>query len=258
MRIVFFALLAGAYAKSQAKTTRDECNPCNPNGATGSTPPSVGTGLKSLYLDVLASVKDISFEKRWADIVQAREDGFCCRETLDCVNVQNLNVPMCYDKFTTNFAFSDGSYGSLTTGEYTQGGTRAKANLFSGQYSSQGSEGNIYADDPSAKPNTAILSIPPQWTGTGVGSAIPVTEIGGSVAPATTVTAAASSGHTTATSAGSASQTTGSSSSESAQGSKTAPSPSSSSGAAVQNISKSSSSLVVSLFTVLMYAIYAP
>jgi hypothetical protein len=65
----------------------------------------------------------------------------------------------------------------LTTGEYheTDGG---KANLISGDFAKAGAEsGNIYDLNPAAKPNTATLSIPPQWTGTGVGSAIPPTEI---------------------------------------------------------------------------------
>jgi hypothetical protein len=134
-----------------------------------------------MYTDLLASVKDIKFQKR---NVGARDDGFCCRESLDCVNVQSLNIPMCYDKFTTNYAFSDGSYGSLTSGDFVQGGSQA--NLLTGEYTKEGGEsGNLYAEDPSAKPNTATLSIPPQYTASGEGSAIPASEIG-SVMVATT------------------------------------------------------------------------
>ncbi|OAG03721.1 uncharacterized protein CC84DRAFT_1165908 [Paraphaeosphaeria sporulosa] len=215
LRLISLAFIASALATPLEKLARDACNACNPSGATGTNPPSIGTDLSSLYTDVLASVKDIHFRARSADSVEARDGGFCCAETLDCVNVQNLNIPMCYDKFTTNFAFADRSYGSLTTGNYTQGGS--EANLFTGQYSKDGTEGNIYSEDPAAKPNTATLSIPPQWTEAGVGSAIPPTAIVGSVSvPAqtsveTTATASAqSSGQTSAPSGTAASQATGS------------------------------------------------
>ncbi|KAJ4346361.1 uncharacterized protein N0V89_010290 [Didymosphaeria variabile] len=202
-------------------------------------------------MNVLASVKDIHFDTR-SDTVEARDDGFCCAETLDCVNVQNLNIPMCYDKFTTNFAFPDRSYGSLTTGEYTQGG--AEANLLTGQYSKDGSEGNIYSEDPSAKPNTATLSIPPQWTGSGVGSAIPATAIVGSAtAPAqtsaqTTATASVqSSGQTSATSGNAASQSAGSATSSSGEAASSTSTP----GVAVQG----NPSLVMMAFAAILYAV---
>lgn len=60
-----------------------------------------------------------------------------------------------------------------------------------GEYIKSGGEkGDIYSAKPEEKPNTATLSIPPQWTGTGVGSAIPPTEIASTVtdAPAQTST----------------------------------------------------------------------
>jgi hypothetical protein len=173
------ALILTMLLSSATATTilprEDDCNPCNPSGASGTTPPSFGPDLQSMYTNLLASVKDIKFQSRNADPLRARADGFCCRESLDCVNVQSLNIPMCYDKFTTNYAFADGSYGSLTTGDYTQGG--AQANLISGQYTKDGQAGNIYAGDESAKPNTATLSIPPQYTGTGKGGPIPASEL---------------------------------------------------------------------------------
>jgi hypothetical protein len=175
---IFLGLLVACAHRAAADVVaRDNCNPCNPQGATGTKPPPFGPDLKSLYTNMLVSVKDIHFRKRNADSIDARDDGFCCRESLDCVNVQSLNVPMCYDKFTTNYQFPDGSFGSLTTGDYTQGGS--KANLLNGQYTKDGGEsGNIYAEDVSAKPNTATLSIPPQYTAAGQGSAIPASEIG--------------------------------------------------------------------------------
>lgn len=186
LKFLSLALVAVAYAspfESLSKASSDDpCEPCQPQGATGLTPPAVGADLSSLYTDVLASVKGISFRKRF---VESRAEGFCCRQSLNCVNVQNLNIPMCYDKFTTNFAFPDGSYGSLTTGDYSSGS--ASANLLSGNYTNGDQTGNIYASDPQAKPNTATLSVPPQYTGTGVGSAVPASELGSVIVYTTTV-----------------------------------------------------------------------
>ncbi|KAJ4303292.1 hypothetical protein N0V90_002185 [Kalmusia sp. IMI 367209] len=267
LRIVSLGFLASAIATPLNNVARNTCNPCNPQGASGSNPPSVGPDLKSLYLDILESVKDIHFEveKRWADPVDARDDVFCCQETLDCVKVQNLNIPMCYDKFTTNYAFPDRSYGSLTTGDYTQG--EDKANLLTGQFTKDGSEGNIYSDDTSAKPNTATLSVPPQWTGSGVGSAIPPTAIA-SVAPMTTTASsqtsdqttaaesAQSSGKPTATAASAASQPTGSTTATSVESSAAA-SASPSQGAAAQGRPAFYNSFAMSFFTAFMYTFYA-
>lgn len=233
LRIFSFALLITA-------CLADTCKPCNPQGSTGTNPPAVGQDLKSLYIDLLGSVKNIHFRKRWADSIQARA-AFCCRETLDCVKVNNLNVPICYDKFTTNYAFADGSWGSLTTGEYNAK-DGSKANLFTGEYTKAGGEkGNVYASEPAAKPNTATLSIPPQWTGTGVGSAIPATELASIITAATTspVTSAATTG-------------------ASATGAQNVAPPSTSSRGGAANVQVDSTrSLSVSLFSAILYLLYA-
>jgi hypothetical protein len=44
-----------------------------------------------------------------------------------------------------------------------------------------GAGGNIYASNGAAVPNTATLALPPQFTATGVGSAVPATALGGLV-----------------------------------------------------------------------------
>lgn len=170
----------------------DPCEPCQPKGSTNTNPPSIGSNLSGLYVDVLRSVKDIRFAAR---DLSSRDAGFCCRASLDCVNVQNLNIPMCYDKFTTNFGFADGSWGSLTTGEYQSGNN--KANLLTGEFSSSGQEGNLYSASPDAKPNTATLDIPPQFTGTGVGSAVPGGQLGSVMVFTTTIPGTTYSGPTT-------------------------------------------------------------
>ncbi|KAJ4311140.1 hypothetical protein N0V94_008094 [Neodidymelliopsis sp. IMI 364377] len=197
MSLKFFALAlaATAYAAPgspfealEAKASNDNpCEPCQPSGATGNDPPAVGSDLSSLYVNVLNSVQGISFSKR--SLSDRADSGFCCVASLDCVNVQSLNIPMCYDKFTTNFKFPDGSFGSLTTGDYNSNGQ--DINLLTGDYSG----GNIYAAAPQDKPNTSTLSVPAQYTGTGVGAAIPASELGSvvvytTVIPGTTFTAA--------------------------------------------------------------------
>ncbi|KAF1848315.1 uncharacterized protein K460DRAFT_403606 [Cucurbitaria berberidis CBS 394.84] len=186
LKFLFLALNAIAYAspfESPSKASSDDpCEPCQPQGATSTTPPAVGADLSKLYTDILASVKGISFQKR---AFGPRANGFCCRKSLDCVNVERLNIPMCYDKFTTNFAFADGSYGSLATGEYSSG--PASANLLNGDYTNGDQKGNMYASDLQAKPNTATLSVPPQFTGSGVGGPIPASELGSNIVFTTTI-----------------------------------------------------------------------
>lgn len=174
---------ASPFDSMEKSTSDDPCEPCQPKGASALTPPAVGTQLSSLYTDVLASIQGISFEKR---TVHTRAQGFCCRKSLDCVNVQNLNIPMCYDKFTTNFQFPDGSYGTVSSGEYFSGGF--DVNLINGSYIRDGRMTNIYPNE-SEKPNTSTLSIPPQFTGSGVGGAIPITELGSIVVYTTTIPA---------------------------------------------------------------------
>jgi hypothetical protein len=193
MSLKLFTLTLAAIASASpfeplTKASSDiPCEPCKPQGATALTPPSVGSDLAPLYSEVLESIKDIRAPAAKRSFHGRAEEGFCCRQSLDCVNVQNLNIPMCYDKFTTNFAFADGSYGSITTGEYHSGSSDAKANLISGDFSASGQDGNIYADQPDAKPNTATMSIPAQFTGTGVGAALAPTELGSIIVYTTTI-----------------------------------------------------------------------
>ncbi|KAI4644250.1 hypothetical protein J4E93_006150 [Alternaria ventricosa] len=198
MSLKFFSLALAAVATaspfdSMAKATNDDpYEACQPQGATGTTPPTVGTELSSLYIDILSSIQGISFDKR---SVHGRADGFGCRQSLDCVNVKNINIPMCYDKFTTNFQFPDGSYGNVAAGTYSSGGT--DVNLVSGDYTKDGQSANIYANNEAEKPNTSTLSVPAQYTGTGVGGAVPVTELGKVIVYTTTVPAVTYSAPTT-------------------------------------------------------------
>ena len=160
------------------------------------TSPNVGPDMSSLYVDLLSSVAGIHFSKRelgtidGAIIEERGSPSMCCAQGTSCLNLQGFNVPMCYDKFTTDYILADGSYGTITNGEYN-GADGSKANLLTGNFTtSNGQNGNVYSNDESAKPNTATLSIPPQWTGTGVGSAIPITELASVVVYTSTVISA--------------------------------------------------------------------
>lgn len=201
----------------------DSCGPnlqtCNPSSANSKTLPALGPDFSSLYLSLLDSVKGINFKRSTTTTTtQSRRDdtpSFCCAASTSCLTLtlsSSTTIPFCYDKFTTNYIFPDGSSGTLATGLFTTPDGTATANLLTGDFrnssssssvsaaaaaapatSSAAISGNIYAADPDAKPNTATLSIPPQYTAEGVGSAIPLTELGTVVASATATAAGTAS-----------------------------------------------------------------
>ena len=173
------------------------CVSCRPQGATSLNPPAIGTDLSSLSIDILRFVKDIRFQRRV--FIEARDQGLCCREMLNCVNVQSLNVSMCYDKLTTNLAFTDESYGSLTTGGGSS--SRNSANLISGGFTALWQIGNIYADDPGERANSTLF-VPPQYTAAGIGYSIPANHMGSVVVHTTKIPAVTYSAPTTAPQSG--------------------------------------------------------
>ncbi|KAL8824530.1 MAG: hypothetical protein Q9191_004992 [Dirinaria sp. TL-2023a] len=96
------------------------------------------------------------------------------------------------DKFTTNYVLPGGAYGQVVSGNYTS--ENGIANLLTGQYTlADGMKGNIYGSQSStATPDTATLTMPTQYTAKGVGSAIPISELGEwttytTVVPGTTI-----------------------------------------------------------------------
>ncbi|EKG17633.1 hypothetical protein MPH_05081 [Macrophomina phaseolina MS6] len=162
---------------------------CNPPGASTTTLPALGPDLSGLYLSLLDSVKGISFEKRAQQHHHRRRDNtpsFCCATGTSCLTLSTFSLPFCYDKFTTNFLFPDGSSGTIHTGSFAAA-DGATADLLAGTYTNGSTTGNLYSADPAAKPNTATLSIPPQYTASGVGSAIPLTALGTVVVITTTL-----------------------------------------------------------------------
>ncbi|KAF4628826.1 hypothetical protein G7Y89_g9325 [Cudoniella acicularis] len=162
---------------------------CSPAGATSSTTPQIGSAdFANLFNDLLASSLPASRKRT----TSASTTSLCCAATTSCLTLANLALPFCYDPFTTNFALPDGSTGTVAFGTYTSSGGDT-ANLETGDYKlANGQTGNIYSNYPAAKPNTGTEVLPTQFTSSGVGSAIPVTALGGFVTLTYTTTLPAS------------------------------------------------------------------
>ncbi|KAI9840194.1 MAG: hypothetical protein M1837_001866, partial [Sclerophora amabilis] len=186
---LLFCLVTPLLSTASGTSPREECainyQPCNPSGVRTTTSPQTGDALSSLFVNILDSIQGIRFDKRQTDEVLDVLEGrdallpVCCAESTQCLLVHDLDVPFCYDKFTTNFFLPDGSYGTVVTGDYTAA-DGSHANLLSGDFSlSNGSTGNVYARDKNKKPNTATLTLPTPWTSTGVGVAIDPSTLGG-------------------------------------------------------------------------------
>ncbi|KAF2747180.1 hypothetical protein M011DRAFT_477625 [Sporormia fimetaria CBS 119925] len=179
---VYLVLAPFAVAQEQHLEPRQACVPCRPELSITDKLPPVGEELDLLYQNALGSVQwaDIHFKKRAENQVEERGQVptvFCCQ--FDCLNLMYYNVAMCYDKYTTQFSFPDGSWGSLTTGEFVDN-DGAYLRMFEGSYMDKdGKRGNVYDKNPEASPNLAILSIPPQWTGSSLppGREAPPTDI---------------------------------------------------------------------------------
>jgi hypothetical protein len=177
---------------------RDTCSSgyttCSPSGATSTTVPKIGDAdFANLFVDIVKSGLVDGNAKRSPDFsISERAASLCCVASLTCMAMSGLNIPFCYDRFTTNFFLPDGSYGTIFGGTYTSSNGDT-ANLLTGNYTlKSGTTGNIYASNPVAKPNTATLSIPNQFTGIGVGTAIPASALGVGVTVTVTTTQAGS------------------------------------------------------------------
>ncbi|EPE31187.1 hypothetical protein GLAREA_04154 [Glarea lozoyensis ATCC 20868] len=182
------AILAFSVSVHAANSCGTGYTICAPAGATSTTTPKIGsTEFQSLLSDIVGSSLP-SFKRDTADGTAS----LCCLTSLSCLTLSNLALPFCYDKFTTNFLLPDGSFGTVANGAYTSS-SGDTANLLTGDYTlSGGASGNIYAGNEAAKPNTATLALPPQFTGTGVGGAVPVSSLGALVTLTFTTTLPAS------------------------------------------------------------------
>ncbi|KAI4140133.1 MAG: hypothetical protein LQ341_003949 [Variospora aurantia] len=105
-----------------------------------------------------------------------------------CLLLDGLNLPFCYDNYTTNYFLPGGTTGQIVSGNYN--GTDGQANLISGDYTrfDDGTTGNIYgsADSPD-RPNTSTLPIPTQYTAAGSDSAIAASALGQVATVTTTI-----------------------------------------------------------------------
>ncbi|QSZ29246.1 hypothetical protein DSL72_003758 [Monilinia vaccinii-corymbosi] len=157
---------------------------CSPAEAKNENTPQIGDAdFVNLFQDIVLS--SLPASKRWlssslgSSIDKRNAASLCCISSLTCLSMHSLNIPFCYDQFTTNYYLSDDSYGTVVGGSYTSS-SGATANLETGDYTNKdGTTGNIYSGNESAKPNTASLPMPSQFTASGVGSAIPASALGG-------------------------------------------------------------------------------
>ena len=150
---------------------------CAPPGATSSiTPQILSPSFPNLFTDIILSSLPSSSPKRSNNNSNA---SLCCNTLLSCLTMSQLALPFCYDRFTTNYYLPDGSFGTVVNGAYTSA-TGDVANLETGEYTLvSGQKGNIYPN--SEGPDTKTLPMPSQFTGTGVGSAVPASSLGNAV-----------------------------------------------------------------------------
>ncbi|MCJ1298708.1 hypothetical protein MMC08_001498 [Hypocenomyce scalaris] len=188
-------IISTANANPAKLEARQDCgsnySKCSPSGATTTNIPAVGGALSGLYVDVLDSINGVKFSKRGAQELagplgkRASSATVCCADGTTCLTLANIDAPFCYDHFTTNFYLSDGSYGTLSSGNYTSS-DNTNANLLTGNYTSpNGQPGNIYS--AASAPNTATLTVPTPYTSSGIGSAIPASQLGGEATYTTTI-----------------------------------------------------------------------
>lgn len=83
---------------------------CAPVGATSETTPQIGSpAFQTLFVDiVLSSLPSSSKRSSSSSSLSA---SLCCRSLLSCLLMVDLEIPFCYDKFTTDYYLPDGSYG---------------------------------------------------------------------------------------------------------------------------------------------------
>ncbi|KAK0514313.1 hypothetical protein JMJ35_002930 [Cladonia borealis] len=103
---------------------RNVCNNdyslCDPKGASTSDEPPISSALSPLFIDILNTVDNNKDTKR--DVVRSTDrlkprllgGGLCCTDGTQCLLLQGLNFPFCYDNYTTNYYLPGGSYGQIT------------------------------------------------------------------------------------------------------------------------------------------------
>jgi len=170
---------------------------CSPPGATSTNTPTIGTlDFQHLFTNTIQSY--LPSNKRSNDASSSSPEllsasasapapaFLCCNALLSCLLMSTTNIPFCYDRFTTNYFLPDGSYGTVVGGAYTSRNGDV-ANLETGEYTLiDGQRGNIYPSGVE-KPDIATLPLPTQFTGTGIGSAVPASSLGREITPTYTI-----------------------------------------------------------------------
>jgi len=192
LRVIFAIFATRTFASSSLDAEGDCADGyliCSPPGATSATTPEIGTpDFQNLFVDIVQS----SLPPSKRDLSGRGVSSLCCNELLSCLAMSTLALPFCYDRFTTNYFLPDGSHGTVVGGSYVSSAGDT-ANLETGDYTLvNGTTGNIYSSNPVAKPNTATLPLPSQFTASGVGSAIPVNSLGSQITLTYTTTLPAS------------------------------------------------------------------
>ncbi|EEH50276.2 uncharacterized protein PADG_06355 [Paracoccidioides brasiliensis Pb18] len=164
---------------------------CAAEGAVPAFPPSIGPDMRRLFISVVESVDQNPWKRgiinREHPVPRDELPDLCCKSGMECRLLKSYKTSFCWDKFTTNFYFVDGSYGSILTGIYNTS-SNGIVDLVSGDYTrSNGEKGNIYDGDEFSKPNTRTMQLPLAWTSEGVGSAIPGSELGDEATYITTI-----------------------------------------------------------------------
>lgn len=185
---LILALPSDSHLQRRADACQSGYTICAPSGATTTSVPKIGdASFRQLFTDLVetnlpggnSKVRRDELEATFDSLVTRDSASLCCQDSTLCYSMASLSIPFCYDKFTTNFFLPDSSYGTLYFGTY-KSSSGDTANLITGNYTlkSSGETGNIYSTNESEKPNTATMSVPNQFTGTGIGSAIPATALG--------------------------------------------------------------------------------
>ncbi|KAI9892109.1 MAG: hypothetical protein M1814_001815 [Vezdaea aestivalis] len=133
---------------------------CYPVGATGLTALDAHEYTSVIFFSITTSI-EITFDrkKKTKRDLMPRRDALCCNPEVDCLLLSKYNIPFCYDPDTTEFAFSDGSYGFVDTGDYFDA-EGDQLNFITGDYKFvNGTTGNIYKQS-TTPPNTATLKLP--------------------------------------------------------------------------------------------------
>lgn len=83
---------------------------CAPRGATSERSPQIGSpAFERLFVDIVFSSLPPSSERS----LVASSTSLCCHSTMSCLLMSNLEIPFCYDPFTTDYYLPDGSYGTV-------------------------------------------------------------------------------------------------------------------------------------------------